>query len=94
MTVQWHRMAVEMCHPTQVAIMQMLDVEPMMSPKQMAQRLDRPLGQVSYHVRLLHAAGLLKLVGQVTRRGALEHFYALSNRRGLPAIDPVEEIGG
>lgn len=46
-----------------------------MSPKMFADVLDRPLGDVAYHIRTLSDAGLLKLVTTKPRRGALEHFY-------------------
>jgi DNA-binding transcriptional ArsR family regulator len=49
------------------------------SPKQIADALDAPLGQVSYHVRKLADAGLLELVAAEPRRGALEHFYRAGN---------------
>jgi DNA-binding transcriptional ArsR family regulator len=49
------------------------------------------LSLVSYHVRQLHAAGLLTPAGQEPRRGAVEHYYRLAPaaRRQLP-ISPEE----
>lgn len=46
-----------------------------LSPKQLSKALGEPLGDVSYHIRTLAHAGLLKLAGTEPRRGALEHFY-------------------
>jgi len=45
------------------------------SPSELAQELGQPLGNVSYHVRLLHELGLIELVSTTPRRGALEHHY-------------------
>lgn len=46
-----------------------------LSPKQLADELDKPLGDVAYHIRALKDAGVLKLQNTKPRRGALEHFY-------------------
>lgn len=46
-----------------------------LSPKQLAKDLGEPLGDVSYHIRTLAQAGVLKLAATEPRRGALEHFY-------------------
>jgi DNA-binding transcriptional ArsR family regulator len=48
------------------------------SPKQLADELREPIGNVSYHVRTLAEAGLLELVATEPRRGAVEHFYRTS----------------
>ena len=45
------------------------------SPTDLSKRLDQPLGTVSYHVRVLADHGLLRLVEQAPRRGAIEHYY-------------------
>lgn len=45
------------------------------SPSVIAEALGERLGNVSYHVRQLAAAGLLRRAGTVPRRGAVEHFY-------------------
>ncbi len=46
-----------------------------LSPKALAKDLGQDLSLVSYHVRLLSEAGVLKLVNTQPRRGAVEHFY-------------------
>lgn len=79
--INWEKFATRMGHPTQVAILRMLDTEGVLSPKQIAERLKLPLGQVSYHVRGLVDKDVIKLVDTETRRGALEHFYSLDGRR-------------
>ncbi len=45
------------------------------SPSELAAEFGVSLGVVSYHVRRLHALGFLRLVKQVPRRGATEHYY-------------------
>ena len=45
------------------------------SAKDLAGRLDVPLQRMSYHVRLLADAGLLKVVRRTQRRGAMETHY-------------------
>lgn len=53
------------------------------SPSELAAELDVPLGTVSYHVRRLAAAGLIKLVKEARRRGAVEHYYRLDRRPSI-----------
>lgn len=47
-----------------------------MSPNQLAQELDEPLGNVSYHVKMLLECKSIKLEKTEPKRGALEHFYS------------------
>jgi DNA-binding transcriptional ArsR family regulator len=54
------------------------------SPKQLAAQLDAQLGVVSYHVRALHTAALLKQTRTEPIRGALAHYY-----RVTPAAAPM-----
>jgi DNA-binding transcriptional ArsR family regulator len=53
------------------------------SPSELAAELDVPLGTVSYHVRRLAGAGLIKLVREARRRGAVEHYYRLDRRPSI-----------
>jgi DNA-binding transcriptional ArsR family regulator len=50
------------------------------SPSELAEELGEPLGVVSYHVRRLHALGLVKAVKRIARRGAVEHYYTATSR--------------
>jgi hypothetical protein len=45
------------------------------SPNELAKKLNEPLTNVSYHVRMLHDLGCIELVDTEPRRGALEHYY-------------------
>jgi predicted transcriptional regulator len=51
------------------------------SPIELATKLEQPLGNTAYHVRVLHDAGVLKLTRTKQRRGALEHYYRLDRDR-------------
>lgn len=48
------------------------------SPSSLAAELNAPLGNVSYHMRQLADAQLVKLVDKQPRRGAIEHYYAIT----------------
>jgi DNA-binding transcriptional ArsR family regulator len=45
------------------------------SAKELSERLEVPLQRMSYHVRLLADAGLLRVVRKTPRRGAIETHY-------------------
>src|SRR3954451_22747686 len=68
-----------MAHPLRLRILGALEHRTA-SPSELAQELGAPLGNVSYHVRQLHGLGLLKLVKETPRRGAVEHYYRLERR--------------
>jgi DNA-binding transcriptional ArsR family regulator len=72
-----------MAHPMRVRILAILD-ERTASPVEIATDLGAPLQNVSYHVRQLAAVGLIELVSQTPRRGALEHHYRAVARRHIP----------
>lgn len=48
------------------------------SPRELAERLGEPLGNVSYHVRFLAECGALVLVDERRVRGTTQHFYRSS----------------
>jgi DNA-binding transcriptional ArsR family regulator len=66
-------------HPLRVRVLAILE-ERTASPVQLAQWLDASLGVVSYHVRTLHRLGLIELMGETPRRGAVEHHYRAKQR--------------
>jgi len=66
-------------HPLRVRILAILE-DRTASPVQLAQWLDASLGVVSYHVRTLNRLGLVDLVGETPRRGAVEHHYRARDR--------------
>lgn len=51
-----------------------------LSPVQATARIEgSKLGTVAHHFRALHAAGLIRPTSTRARRGAVEHFYALTD---------------
>ena len=73
-------LAKALSHPLRQRILERLSASGEASPTQLARALDVPLGNVAYHVRILHHLGFVELVGTRQRRGALEHRYrALSH---------------
>jgi DNA-binding transcriptional ArsR family regulator len=68
-----------MGHPLRMRILEALgDRE--RSPRELSDELDEPLGNVSYHVRLLLDLGMLRLTRTTQKRGAIEHHYELVHR--------------
>jgi hypothetical protein len=78
-------------HPAQAAIlMYFAENGGQASPKELTEHIDAQLATVSYHVRLLAGLDcgkqkspyantpLLKLADTAQRRGAVQHFYALT----------------
>jgi DNA-binding transcriptional ArsR family regulator len=70
-------------HPLrrQILALQLRSGEPL-SPSQMAETLEAPLGNVAYHVRKLESLGAIRLSGTKQARGAVEHFYVLADEVG------------
>lgn len=71
-------------HPLRVQALSILSERPA-SPKELAAELGSPVGNVSYHVRELEDVGLIELVDEKKRRGAVEHFYRAIARPLLSA---------
>lgn len=79
-------------HPIRLQVLELLELaDGSRSPKQLADLLgDQSLGVVSYHVRVLADDRLIRQTRTRPRRGAVEHFYALTPRgRGALALMPV-----
>ena len=73
------RLVKALAHPLRVQILGVLE-DRTASPSDLAEELGAPLGNVSYHVRILAQLGLLKLVRKRPRRGAIEHYYQARGR--------------
>jgi DNA-binding transcriptional ArsR family regulator len=56
---------------------QMIDREAI-SPREVADALDLPLSNVSYHIRVLADCAAIDLVGTRQVRGSVQHFYCSS----------------
>jgi DNA-binding transcriptional ArsR family regulator len=75
-------MARALGHPLRTAILVELN-QRTASPVGLARDLDEPIGNVSYHVRVLLDLDCIELVETRPRRGALEHFYRATARPEL-----------
>lgn len=73
------RLVKALAHPLRVRILGVLQ-DRVASPSDLAEELNAPLGNVSYHVRILAQLDLLKLVKKRPRRGAIEHYYEARSR--------------
>lgn len=84
-------------HPLRWEILNaMADADTDLSPKLLSKRLSDQHGgdrltNVSYHVRQLVAYDLISLTDSEPRRGALEHFYALTTL-GMCALLTYSDI--
>ena len=73
------RLVKALAHPLRVSILSALEHRTA-SPSQLAEELDVPLPNLSYHIRMLVQLDLLKLVKTRPRRGAIEHYYQAKGR--------------
>jgi DNA-binding transcriptional ArsR family regulator len=73
------RLVKALAHPLRARIIAMLEEAPA-SPKQLAEALNMPLENVSYHVKKLVQLGLILLDHTRTTRGAVQHFYVPMQR--------------
>lgn len=65
-------------HPTRRSILQdMAKFRDPISPCELSERLDEPLSNVSYHVRVLADRKVIELVDTAPRRGSMQHFYRM-----------------
>jgi DNA-binding transcriptional ArsR family regulator len=69
------RLAKALSHPLRQRILQRLNEGGVRSPNELSRDLGDPLGNVSYHVRILRELDCVELVRTEQRRGALEHYY-------------------
>ena len=74
-------LAAALAHPTRVGVMSVL-VEGPASPRQMAEAIDEPLNNVTYHVKQLRDLGCIELDRVERRAGGrvFERFYRASQR--------------
>jgi DNA-binding transcriptional ArsR family regulator len=69
-------------HPTRRQILREMDGRPPASPRQLTEKLDETLSNVSYHFRVLAESGALELVATRPVRGSTQHFYGVSIEAG------------
>lgn len=66
-----------LAHPLRIRIIEAFSVHETLSATQVSRDWSLPLGNVAYHVRRLAGLGIVRLVDEVPRRGAVEHRYQL-----------------
>lgn len=78
------RLVKGLAHPLRIHILRVLE-DRVASPSEIAEEIDAPLGNVSYHVRFLARVGLIELSSTQPRRGAVEHYYRAVGRPQISA---------
>ncbi len=81
-----HALIKALAHPLRVRILRILG-DRVASPIEISKVLDEPLGNVSYHVKVLKNAEAVEEVRNEPRRGAVEHFYKATPRSSFRAED-------
>jgi DNA-binding transcriptional ArsR family regulator len=76
------RLVKALSHPLRARSLAILN-ERTASPKEIHEQLDVPLGNVTYHVKVLGELGCIELVKTTPRRGATEHYYRGTTRSFL-----------
>lgn len=77
-------------HPLRVQILKTLhSTEEPISPSKLCVLLDQPIGNVSYHIRILHKLGAVKEVKTKQVRGAIEHYYRPTVKIGEIPVERV-----
>jgi DNA-binding transcriptional ArsR family regulator len=66
-------------HPLRQRVLHALN-EGVASPSELSKQLGEPLGNVSYHVKILAECEAIELVKTAPVRGAVEHFYRATTR--------------
>src|SRR3954463_9524121 len=79
-----------LAHPTRVGILERLEQVGQTSPSEAADGGTASLPAVAYHMRELKTAGLIRPTITRPARGAVEHFYELTDR-GHAAVKAIEK---
>jgi DNA-binding HxlR family transcriptional regulator len=81
-----------LAHPVRIRVLRHAEDGVKLSASKLRESMpDVPLGTLSYHVRQLASAGLLRRAGRVPRRGAVEHLY-LMTPKGVTLVAIVERL--
>lgn len=78
-------------HPIRVEILIVLRKN-ISSPKQLSEIIGEPLGNVSYHTKVLLECDCIELVKTRPARGAVEHFYRAKGPAGGPSAGLWENV--
>ena len=77
-------------HPIRLEYLRTLREHKILSPSDYAKQSGKPLGNVSYHVKALADAKVIKVKERVPRRGAMESRYSLNGRRAGIALRVID----
>lgn len=77
--IDWERIARAKVHRVQVQILDAVADHSELSPAQFARDKGIEVGKAGYHFRTLEADGFLRRTREQPVRGAVEHFYVLSD---------------
>jgi DNA-binding transcriptional ArsR family regulator len=80
-----------LAHPTRMGILERMEKVGQTSPSEAADGGSASLPAVAYHMRELKAAGLIKATMTRPARGAVEHFYELTDR-GHAAVKAIDKV--
>jgi DNA-binding transcriptional ArsR family regulator len=70
-----HKLLMALEHPLRREILRIMSDEKEISPGQLAERLDRRLANITYHVRVLARCGAVTPAGSKRSGGATQYFY-------------------
>lgn len=79
-TADNHDLLAALNHPLRRQILRVMSNRKPISPRQLSDRLDESLSNVSYHVRVLDEYGAIEEVSSRQVRGATQHFYRCTLR--------------
>jgi DNA-binding transcriptional ArsR family regulator len=82
-----------LAHPTRIGILERLEEVGQTSPSEAADGGTASLPAVAYHMRELKTAGLIRPTITRPARGAVEHFYELTDR-GHAAVNAIDKVIG
>jgi DNA-binding transcriptional ArsR family regulator len=75
-----------LAHPIRAnVVFALADSDQPRSPVELARQLGGTIGNIGHHVRVLRDLGAVRLVHTRQRRGAIEHFYRLTDDTALRA---------
>src|ERR1044071_6856393 len=89
---QIESLAAIVTHPLRRRIWYAMAEQRPISPRELADKLNEPVNDVAYHVRVLRDMGVIELAGTRPVRGATQHFYRTTHRPYLNN-DEVAELG-
>jgi DNA-binding transcriptional ArsR family regulator len=88
------RLLAELRHPLRRELLRLaIEEKEPISPRDLARKVERPLSNVAYHVRVLALCGGLEMVRKTPSRGSIQHFYraAVTPEQGREALRQAEE---